>query len=139
MTLDAGRRRRAAALPRPDGAPLNGEHWALMVTLVIDVMKPATFGFVIPDMSAGYCIDESHVSLLALATLSGMSVGSMVRRRIADRFGQRAATLLSALMLVGTANRHRSRDLAVPPLERLQVGGAVPCAYRSVSAGARFA
>ena len=90
-----------------DGVPLNREHWklvvVLVVTLAIDVMKPATLGFVMPGMSAEYDIEKSRASLLALCALTGTTVGSVVWGRIADRFGRRAAILLSALMFIGTA------------------------------------
>jgi len=90
-----------------DGVPLNREHWKLVlvltVTLVIDVMKPATLGFVMPGMSAEYGIPRTEASLLALVALIGTTVGSLVWGRVADRIGRRAAILLSALMFIGTA------------------------------------
>ncbi|MFP7723701.1 MFS transporter [Lysobacter sp. A3-1-A15] len=90
-----------------DGVPLNRAHWTLVavlvVTLAIDVMKPATLGFVMPGMSAEYGIQKSRASLLALVALTGTTVGSVVWGRIADRFGRRSAILLSALMFIGTA------------------------------------
>ncbi|MFZ5657040.1 MAG: MFS transporter [Pseudomonadota bacterium] len=90
-----------------DGVPLNREHWklvaVLVVTLAIDVMKPATLGFVVPGMSTEYGISKPTASLLALSALTGTTVGSVVWGRIADAFGRRAAILLSALMFVGTA------------------------------------
>ncbi|MFC0679838.1 MFS transporter [Lysobacter korlensis] len=90
-----------------DGVALNNEHWklviVLVVTLAIDVMKPATLGFVMPGMSAEYEMEKSRASLLALCALTGTTVGSVVWGRIADRFGRRAAILLSALMFIGTA------------------------------------
>ncbi len=90
-----------------DGVALNREHWklvvVLIVTLAIDVMKPATLGFVMPGMSAEYELPRSEASLLVLFALTGTTVGSVVWGRIADRFGRRAAILLSALMFIGTA------------------------------------
>ena len=90
-----------------DGVPLNREHWKLVVVLVvalaIDVMKPATLGFVVPGMSAEYVIPKPTASLLALVALIGTTVGSVVWGRMADVFGRRAAILLSALMFMGTA------------------------------------
>ncbi|MGY4514944.1 MFS transporter [Lysobacter sp. HA18] len=90
-----------------DGVPLNIEHWKLVtvltVTLAIDVMKPATLGFVVPGMSAEYQIAKPTASLLALCALTGTTVGSVVWGRIADISGRRAAILLSALMFIGTA------------------------------------
>jgi len=90
-----------------DGAPLNRAHWALVtvlvITLAIDVMKPATLGFVMPGMTAEYGMGTSRASLLALFALTGTAIGSVVWGRIADRFGRRSAILLSALMFIGTA------------------------------------
>ncbi len=90
-----------------DGVPLNIEHWKLVAVLVIalavDVMKPATLGFVMPGMSAEYAIAKPTASLLALVALTGTTVGSIVWGRVADLFGRRAAILLGALMFIGTA------------------------------------
>ncbi|QSX79330.1 MFS transporter [Agrilutibacter solisilvae] len=90
-----------------DGVALNIEHWKLVAVLVIalavDVMKPATLGFVMPGMSAEYAITKPTASLLALVALTGTTVGSVVWGRVADLFGRRAAILLGALMFIGTA------------------------------------
>jgi MFS transporter, putative metabolite:H+ symporter len=90
-----------------DGVPLNIEHWKLVAVLVIalavDVMKPATLGFVMPGLSAEYEIAKPTASLLALVALTGTTVGSVLWGRVADTFGRRAAILLGALMFIGTA------------------------------------
>lgn len=90
-----------------DGVPLNGEHWklvlVLIVALAVDVMKPATLGFVMPGMSAEYSISHPTASLLALVALIGTAIGSVLWGRVADLFGRRAAILLGALMFIGTA------------------------------------
>ena len=53
-----------------DGVALNREHWklvaVLVVALAVDVMKPATLGFVVPGMSREYAITKPTASLLAL-------------------------------------------------------------------------
>jgi putative MFS transporter len=90
-----------------DGVPLNRAHWTLVAVLVValavDVMKPATLGFVMPGMRSEYRIDQPTASLLALCALTGTTVGSVVWGRLGDVFGRRAAILLSALMFMGTA------------------------------------
>ena len=90
-----------------DGVPLNRAHWtlvvALAVALAIDVMKPATLGFVVPGMSLEYSISKPTASLLAFVALIGTTVGSVVWGWMADAFGRRAGILLSALMFIGTA------------------------------------
>lgn len=90
-----------------DSVPLNREHWKLMIVLsialAVDVMKPATIGFVMPGMSAEYGITTSTAALLALSALSGTVVGSIVWGRLGDLFGRRSTILLSALMFMGTS------------------------------------
>ena len=90
-----------------DHAPLNREHWKLVavltVALAVDVMKPATIGFVMPGMSSEYGISTSTAGWLALSALTGTAVGSIVWGRLGDLFGRRATILLSALMFMGTS------------------------------------
>lgn len=90
-----------------DDLPLNRRHWylvaVLVVALTIDVMKPATLGFVMPGMSSEYGLSKQNAGLLALIALTGTTVGSVVWGMVADRFGRRATILLSALMFIGTA------------------------------------
>lgn len=90
-----------------DSAQLNREHWKLVIVLVlaltVDVLKPATLGFVMPGLTREYGISKQSAGLLALVALTGTTVGSVVWGRIADRYGRRAAILLSALMFIGTA------------------------------------
>ena len=102
---------RADETPLPfhvaDHAPLNREHWKLVavltMALAVDVMKPATIGFVMPGMSAEYGISAATGGLLALSALIGTTVGSVVWGRLGDLFGRRATILLSALMFMGTS------------------------------------
>lgn len=90
-----------------DGVPLNREHWKLVIVLVIalivDVMKPATLGFVMPGVTREYDISMQAAGWLPLVALTGTAIGSIVWGRLADSFGRRAAILLSALMFIGTA------------------------------------
>jgi putative MFS transporter len=101
---DAGELLRIAA---PEDAPLSAAHWRLMlvltVALVIDVMKPASLGFVLPGMRAEYVVSKATVAWLPFAALSGTVVGSVVWGWLADVYGRRASILLSAVMFVGTA------------------------------------
>ncbi len=120
-----------------DGVALNREHWklvlVLIVTLAIDVMKPATLGFVMPGMSAEYEITRARAGLLALFALTGTTVGSVVWGRVADRFGRRAAILLSALMFIGTAicgaMPSFEWNLAMCFLMGASAGGLLPIAF----------
>lgn len=120
-----------------DGVPLNRAHWTLVVVLVValvvDVMKPATLGFVMPGMSAEYGIAHSTASLLALVALVGTAVGSVLWGWLADRFGRRAGILLSALMFIGTAicgvMPTFEWNLAMCFLMGASAGGMLPIAF----------
>jgi len=82
-------------------------HWMLMavmvVALVIDTMKPATLGFVLPGMRTEYGISQETVALFPLSALVGTVVGSIVWGVLADIYGRRASILLSAILFVSTA------------------------------------
>lgn len=120
-----------------DGVPLNAEHWKLVVVLVValavDVMKPATLGFVLPGMSSEYEISKTHAGWLPLVALTGTTVGSVVWGRVADLFGRRAAILLGALMFIGTAICGAMPtfewNLAMCFLMGLSAGGLLPITF----------
>jgi putative MFS transporter len=75
----------------------------LIVALIVDIMKPATLGFVIPGMADEYGITPRAASYLAITALTGTAFGSVLWGLIADTLGRRPAILLSSLMFVGTA------------------------------------
>lgn len=120
-----------------DGVPLNRAHWTLVtvlaVALAIDVMKPATLGFVVPGMSSEYAITKPTASLLALVALIGTTVGSVLWGWMADAFGRRAGILLSALMFIGTAICGAMPlfgwNLAMCFLMGASAGGMLPIAF----------
>jgi len=95
-----------AILP-PENAPLTRRHWAmamlLALALVIDIMKPASLGFVTPGMRAEYGVGKAMVAWLPLAALCGTVVGSFAWGALADLYGRRAAILLSSVMFIGTS------------------------------------
>jgi putative MFS transporter len=120
-----------------DSLPLNREHVTLVLVLVvalaIDVMKPATLGFVMPGMTAEYEITRQTGAWLALVALTGTTIGSVVWGRIGDVFGRRAAILLSALMFMGTAicgaMPTYGWNLAMCFLMGMSAGGLLPIAF----------
>ena len=91
----------------PEDAPLGAAHWRLMIVLtialVIDVMKPASLGFVVPGMRDEYAVSAATVAWLPFAALCGTVVGSVLWGWLADLYGRRASILLSAVMFVGTS------------------------------------
>ncbi|MBU6248290.1 MAG: MFS transporter [Xanthomonadaceae bacterium] len=105
--LDDGARHRHHVFHLADGVSLNRAHLTLvsvlMVALAVDVMKPATLGFVMPGLTREYGISKETGALLALVALTGTTLGSIAWGWIGDRFGRRSAMLLSALMFMGTA------------------------------------
>jgi MFS transporter, putative metabolite:H+ symporter len=91
----------------PEDAPLTKEHWIqiclLAVALVIDVMKAASLGFVVPGMRVEYALGFSAVAVLPFVALLGTTLGSFIWGALADIYGRRAAILLAAVLFVGTS------------------------------------
>jgi MFS transporter, putative metabolite:H+ symporter len=121
----------------PEDAPLTGAHWKLMavlaVALVIDIMKPASLGFVTPGMRVEYGVDRATVALLPLSALMGTATGSFVWGALADLYGRRASILLSSVMFVGTsicgAMPSFWWNVAMCFLMGAAAGGLLPVAY----------
>ncbi|HVG52972.1 MAG TPA: MFS transporter [Vicinamibacterales bacterium] len=120
-----------------DDATLTGAHWGLLfvlgVALVIDVMKPATLGFVIPGMSSEYGITSARTAWLLICALTGTTLGSVLWGIMADRLGRRAAILLASLMFIGTAicgaMPSFAANLLMCFLMGLAAGGMLPIVY----------
>jgi len=95
------------AVAAPEDAPLGLAHWGLMVVLVvalvIDVMKPASLGFVMPGFTAEYGVPKMQAALLPFFALTGTVVGSVLWGVLADVYGRKASILLSAVVFVGTS------------------------------------
>lgn len=121
----------------PEDAPLTAWHWAaggaLAAALVIDIMKPASLGFVTPGMQAEYGVSLQKVAILPFGALCGTALGSFLWGALADLYGRRATLLLSAVMFIGT-----SICGAMPSfwwnvfmcfLMGLSAGGMLPVAY----------
>ena len=91
----------------PDTTPLGRWHAAVLLVLtfglVIDVMKPATLGFVLPGMSREYGIPASTAALLPFVALLGTTIGSFLWGWLADIYGRRVSILLSTILFVSTA------------------------------------
>ena len=75
-----------------DQLPLNKEHWTLVMVLmaavIVDVMKPATLGFVMPGLKAEYGISSKEAGVLALVALTGTTIGSVLWGMMADLFSR---------------------------------------------------
>ena len=120
----------------PEDAPLTKAHWIqivlLAVALVIDVMKAATLGFVVPGMRAEYALGFSAVAVLPLVALFGTTVGSFLWGSLADIYGRRAAILLAAVLFVGTsicgAMPSFSWNIVMCFIMGLAAGGMLPVA-----------
>ena len=121
----------------PEDAPLTRAHLRLMavlaIALIIDVMKPASLGFVTPGMRAEYGVDRATVALLPFSALIGTAVGSFVWGALADLYGRRASILLSSVMFIGTsicgAMPLLSWNIAMCFLMGAAAGGMLPVAY----------
>lgn len=121
----------------PEDAPLGPAHWMLMavlvIALVIDIMKPATLGFVLPGIMSEYRVDKATISTFPFAALVGTVIGSIVWGIIADIYGRKATILLSAVMFVGTSICGAMPSLAwnvgMCFLMGVAAGGMLPVTY----------
>jgi putative MFS transporter len=90
-----------------ENARLGAPHWRvaglLALALVIDIMKPASLGFVAPGMKAEYHISAQTAAWLPFAALAGTVAGSVFWGMLADVYGRRASIVLSSVMFVGTS------------------------------------
>ena len=90
-----------------DTVPLSAAHLKMLgvlsLALIIDVMKPATLGFVMPGMVEEYGISKSTVAILPLVALIGTVTGSIMWGFFGDIIGRRGSILLASLMFIGTA------------------------------------
>lgn len=91
----------------PEDAPLTSAHWRIAallgLALIIDIMKPASLGFVTPGMRQEYGLGKEAVAWLPLAALTGTVLGSFLWGALADLYGRRASILLSSVMFIGTS------------------------------------
>lgn len=89
-----------------DDARLGRPHWKLVfvlgIALVVDVMKPATLGFVVPGMRHEYGLTASEVAMLPFFAMIGTTVGSIIWGMLADCLGRRGSILLASLIFVST-------------------------------------
>lgn len=121
----------------PEDAPLKAPHWMLMTVLaaalIIDIMKPASLGFVLPGMRVEYGVSAATVSWFPFSALVGTTVGSFVWGALADLYGRRATILLSSVMFIGTAICGAIPSLwwnvAMCFLMGAAAGGMLPVAY----------
>lgn len=91
----------------PDLTKLNRWHATvltiLIIGLVIDVMKPATLGFILPGLRNEYGIEKPTAAYLPFVALAGTTVGSFVWGWLADIYGRRSTILLSTILFVSTS------------------------------------
>lgn len=134
QTVDAAARISVVA---PEDAKLGPAHWRLMavlvVALIIDVMKPATLGFVVPGMVSEYGVSRQTASLVPFFALIGTACGSVLWGILADLYGRKASILLSAVVFVGTsicgAMPSMNWNIGMCYLMGLGAGGMLPVTY----------
>lgn len=120
-----------------ENAPLTAAHWRiaglLTLALIIDIMKPASLGFVTPGMRTEYHVSAGLVSWLPFAALAGTVVGSCVWGVMADIYGRRASIVLSSVLFVGTSICGAMPDfwwnVAMCFMMGAAAGGMLPVAY----------
>lgn len=126
-----------AEIAPPESAQLTRAHWVqivvLAVALIIDVMKPATLGFVIPGMREEYGLTFAGVAALPFSGLLGTTLGSFIWGALADIYGRRATILLAAVIFMGTSicgtMPSFSWNIFMCFMMGIGAGGMLPVAY----------
>ena len=127
----------APTFEAPPETRLNRWHAALLavltIGLVIDVMKPATLGFVLPGLAKEYAISRPAAALLPLVALAGTVIGSFVWGWLADHYGRRASIIVSTVLFVSTSMCGAMPDfrwnLLMCFLMGSSAGGMLPVVY----------
>lgn len=97
-----------------DDATLSRAHVGLLLVMAaavtIDVMKPVTLSFVVPDMGREYGLKSVFnpggavpVAYLPLFGITGTVLGSFLWGWLGDRIGRRASILLAGVLFIATA------------------------------------
>ena len=90
-----------------DSAKLTGTHFwlfaVLLAALVVDVMKPATLGFVMPGMRTEYGLSPMQLAIFPLTALTGTTLGARAGGGVAAPHGRPACVILAALFFIGTS------------------------------------
>ena len=123
--------------PIDPAAKLSTSNWLMMgvltLALIIDTMKPATLGFVLPGVSKEYGLVRAQAAWLPFVALVGTVVGSMLWGVLCDIYGRRAAILLAAVMFIGTsicgAMPSFGWNLVMCFMMGAAAGGMLPVAY----------
>jgi len=121
----------------PDTTPLTRWHGAVLLVLtlglVIDVMKPATLGFVLPGLKNEYGLSRATAAFLPLVALTGTTVGSFLWGWMADVYGRRVSILLSTILFASTsicgAMPTFGWNLVMCFLMGMSAGGMLPVVY----------
>jgi putative MFS transporter len=137
LTAQSAADREWSKLTVSSTAPLTAAHWGmsalLALALIVDIMKPASLGFVTPGMRTEYHLDAGTVAWLPFAALFGTVVGSFVWGALADIYGRRASILLSSVMFIGTSICGAMPDfwwnVGMCFLMGAAAGGMLPVAY----------
>jgi MFS transporter, putative metabolite:H+ symporter len=133
--------RNAIPVTALDDVKLCRAHWSLVavltIGLVVDTMKPASLGFVVPPMAAEYGLGLKTAALLPFFAIAGTVVGSLTWGRLADVYGRRATILLSSLMYIATSicgfMPSFTWNLVMCFLMGAAAGGMLPTVYALVS------
>jgi len=122
-------------------APWTSAHFNLTLTLTfavaIDVMKPATIGFIMPGLLVEYGLTKVQGSILPTIAISGTVLGSLLWGYMADRIGRRFSLLLSTILFIATsicgAMPSFPTNIFMCWLMGMSVGGLIPVAISLMS------
>ena len=111
--------------------------WVMLLAITIDLMKPATLGFIMPGLLAEYKLTKTQGAILPTLAISGTTMGSIIWGFMADRVGRRYSILLSTVLFVSTsicgAMPNFTMNVFMCWLMGVSVGGLIPVAVSLLS------
>lgn len=75
----------------------------LTLAITIDIMKPATIGFIMPGLLTEYGLTKTQGAVLPTVAISGTVLGSIIWGFMADRVGRKYSILLSTILFIATS------------------------------------
>ena len=125
---------------------LQSAHWTrthtqmcavLTLAITIDLMKPATIGFIMPGLLKEYGLSKPDGSVLPTVAITGTVIGSILWGFMADRIGRRYSILLSTILFIATsicgAMPSFPTNVFMCWLMGVSVGGLIPVAVSLLS------
>lgn len=109
----------------------------MLLAITIDLMKPATIGFLMPGLLTEYKMTKTQGAVLPTVAIASTTAGSIIWGFMADKLGRRFSILLSTVLFVSTSicgtMPNFSMNVFMCVVMGVSVGGLIPIAVSMLS------